>query len=178
MRVALLQIRLETKSPAANIQRLNEAIERAAGVDPAPDLLVLPGACDTGGATSGRRWHDASLECAKENIAWKAREWGVFVAAGLHVRRGDTLQACALLFDPDGDVVACSVAPARAESIMPAEPWPSAVGELAVLEVTIAGPVNGMGHHEGTTRDDSAADQLQPDGQAATCGGRELDGAA
>lgn len=142
MRVALLQIRLETKSPAANIQRLNEAIERAAGVDPAPDLLVLPGACDTGGATSGRRWHDASLECAKENIACKAREWGVFVAAGLHVRRGDTLQACALLFDPDGDVVARSVAPARAESIMPAEPWPSAVGELAVLEVTIAGPVN------------------------------------
>ena len=95
------------------MQRLNEALERAAGVDPAPDLLVLPGACDTGGATSGRRWPNASLECARENIAWKAREWGVFVAAGLHVRRGDTLQACALLFDPDGDVVARSVAPSK-----------------------------------------------------------------
>lgn len=142
MRVALLQIRLEPKSPAGNIQRLNAAIERAARADPAPDLLVVPGACDTGGATSTRRWHDASLECAKENIAWKAREWGIFIAAGLHLRRGDTLQRCALLFDPDGDVVARSVAPAEAEAIMPAEPWPSVVGELAVLEVTIASPLS------------------------------------
>ncbi len=142
MRVALLQIRLEPKSPAANLQGMNEAIERAARVDPAPDLLVLPGACDTGGAASGRRWHDASLECTKENIAWKAREWGVFIAAGLHVRRGDTLQPHALLFDPDGDVVARSLAPAEAEAIMPTEPWPSAVGELAVREVTMAGSSN------------------------------------
>lgn len=142
MRVALLQIRLEPKSPAANVQSLNEAIERAARVDPAPDLLVLPGACDTGAATSGRRWHDASLECAKENLAWKAREWGIFIAAGLHVRRGDTLQACALLFDPDGDVIARSVAPDGTGETEPIKPWPSAVGELAVLEATIAGPVN------------------------------------
>jgi hypothetical protein len=142
MRVALLQIRLEPKSPAANVQGLSEAIERAARADPAPDLLVLPGACDTGGATSGRRWHDASLECAKENLAWKAREWGVFIAAGLHVRRGDTLQACALLFDPDGDVVARSVAPNGTGETEPIKPWPSAVGELAVLEATIAGSVN------------------------------------
>ena len=59
MKVALLQIRLEPKSPAANLQRLNEAIERAARVDPAPDLLVLPGACDTGGGQAGepRVWY-------------------------------------------------------------------------------------------------------------------------
>ncbi len=142
MRVALLQIRLEPKSPAANVQGLSEAIERAARVDPAPDLLVLPGACDTGGAASGRRWHNASLECAKENLAWKAREWGIFIAAGLHVRRGDTLQAGALLFDPDGDVIARSDAPNGTGDTEPIKPWPSAVGELAVAEATIAGPIN------------------------------------
>ena len=144
MRVALLQIRLDPKSRAANMQRLNAAVDRAAGVDPAPDLLVLPGACDTGGAPAGRTFSDAGLEGIRANLAWKAREWGVFIAAGSHVRRAENLVPCALLFDADGDIVVQSIAPADSEDVeqvVPVEPWPSAVGRIAVLEPTVGTPL-------------------------------------
>lgn len=140
MRVALLQIRLNPKSRAANLQALSEVIEEAARADPAPDLLVLPGACDTGGAVSGRGWSDASLEGAREYLAWKARDWGVFIAAGLHVRHGEKWEPCAVLFDPDGDAVAHSSSPyggEPAQSIGGIELWASDIGDLGVFEPSI-----------------------------------------
>ena len=47
MRVALLQIRQDAKSRAASIQSMIAAIDKAARRAQAPDLLILPGACDT-----------------------------------------------------------------------------------------------------------------------------------
>ena len=137
MRIALVQLRLEAKSRAANIQGLGAAIDRAAQVRPAPDLVVLPGACDTGGGTFGRGHTPATLTGVGETIAWKAREWGVFIAAGLHCRRGESIVASAVLFDPDGDVVACGVGPVASEGGSPAAPlelWSCALGDLGVLE--------------------------------------------
>jgi len=140
MRVALLQIRLDPKSRAANLQALSGVIDEAASASVAPDLLVLPGACDTGGAVSGRGWSNASLEGVKEYLAWKARDWGVFIAAGLHVRHGDTWEPCAVLFDPDGDVVAHSSSPdgdKSTQSVRGIEMWASDIGDLGVFEPSI-----------------------------------------
>ena len=108
MRVSLLQVRLNSRSPALNLQALSAAVDRAGAGRPGPDLLVLPGACDTGGAPLSGAHHAASLECVKELIAWKAREWGVFIAAGLHRRSGEDSAPHGVIFDPDGDIVARS----------------------------------------------------------------------
>ena len=81
-----MQLRFAPQSRAANAQRLIAAIERASEADPAPDLIVLPGACDTGGVRLGSDWNEATLQGIAETLAWKAREWGVFIAAGLHRR--------------------------------------------------------------------------------------------
>jgi predicted amidohydrolase len=141
MRVALLQVQLDPKSGATNVQRINAAIDRAAGADPPPDLLVLPGGCDTGGAAPGRAWPAAALESVKANIALKAREWGLYVAAGSHVVRDESLLPCALLFDADGDLAMGSVGAASSQDVgglMVIDPWDSGVGRLAVLEPTSA----------------------------------------
>ena len=143
MRVALLQTRLDPKSRAANTQAINATIDRAAAAGPAPDLLVLPGACDAGGTGAARSVNSTRLEVIKENLAQKAREWGVFIAAGLHGRHEEKWVPCAVLFDPDGDVVARSAAPAtggEAESGARIELWTSAIGDLGVFEPTIGGP--------------------------------------
>lgn len=142
MRVALVQVRLDPKSNAANVEQLCAAIDRAAEGDPAPDLLVLPGACDTGGAAPRSGWRPAVLEGVLESIAWKAREWGVLVAAGLHVSHEETFVPCAALFDADGDIVARSAAAAsraRSEAGAPAETWSSSVGDVGVLDPSVAG---------------------------------------
>ena len=147
MRVALVQLRLNAKSRAANVKGVMAAIARASQVQPAPDLLVLPGACDTGGATFGRGHSEATLTGVRETIAWMAREWGVFIAAGLHCRRDDTTVPCALLFDPDGDIVARSIAAAVNEGGPPSGPialWPSVVGDIGVFEPSAGAPLGYM----------------------------------
>ncbi len=141
MRVALVQIQLDPKSRAANLQVLDAAIDEAANANPAPDLIALPGACDTGGVSPARGGDQTALEVVKGNMALKAREWGVFMAVGLHVQCDDKWIPCAVLFDPDGDVVVRSVASAAgkdAESSVHIELWASAVGDLGVFEPTIA----------------------------------------
>ncbi len=101
MRVAMAQVRLDHASRSATIQDIMSAVDRAADTDPAPDLVVLPGGCDGDG-----RGNAAVRESVVEAIAHRAREWGVYVAAGMHgvAQR----EACALLFDADGDMVACT----------------------------------------------------------------------
>jgi predicted amidohydrolase len=139
MRVALLQIRLDARSPAGNLQGVLRGVDRAADTTPAPDLLVLPGACDTGGTEPAASYPLAVLESFKEALTYKGREWGVFIAAGLHIRDvGGTLVAASALFDPDGDIVAWSMA-----SACGVEFWPSAVGVLGVFEPTVSHPTDG-----------------------------------
>jgi len=138
MKVALLQIRLDARSPASNLQCVLRAIDRAAGATPAPDLLILPGACDTGGPAAALPI--AVLESFKEALGYKAREWGLFIAAGLCVWDDDGAPTPAsVMFDPDGDVVASSVA-----SGWEIELWPSTVGVLGVFEPTASRPTDGV----------------------------------
>ena len=66
MKAALLQVRLAPRSLARNVQAILSAIDRAGHVDPPPDLLVLPGACDSGGAAPGRGFPRAGIEAIKE----------------------------------------------------------------------------------------------------------------
>ena len=129
MRVALIQAQLEPKSRARNLQRLIAAIDRVAGCTPAPDVLVLPGSCDTGGAALHRYWTEACAETACATLAWKAREWGVYIVAGLHRRREEQWRTYAALFDPDGDIVA------RSGELHPAVPHPSMIGKDDALGI-------------------------------------------
>lgn len=103
MRVALAQVRLDRPSRSMTIQDILSALDRATDTDPAPDLVVLPGGCD------GKDGADAAVcNSLMEAIAHKAREWGIYIAVGMH---GETdREACALLFDADGDTVARAVA--------------------------------------------------------------------
>lgn len=141
MRVALLQIALEPKSRASNLQRISRAVETAAGADPAPDLLVLPGRCDTGGAVGSRGLYDASLTAVRERLAGLAREWGVFIAAGLHCRHGDAFEPRAVLIDADGDV-AVQVGDERGGAVTVGRHsvrwWPTAIGRLGVFQMSEA----------------------------------------
>lgn len=104
MRVALVQLEIENNGGAAGLQALIAAIDRAASGDREPDVVVLPGGCDAGGRlatplVAGR------FSTFSETIGWKAREWGVYVVAGLHANVGGKARALSFLFDPDGDIV-------------------------------------------------------------------------
>ena len=103
MRVALLQLGKIQKSRSTNLQSLMAAIDRAASSDIGPDLLVLPASGDARGMTAG---HHGLFASVAETIAWKAREWGVYIAAGLNVVESETNIFRSFLFDPDGDIVA------------------------------------------------------------------------
>ena len=134
MRIALLQLALDRKSSAANMQIITAAIERTAKANPAPDLLIFPGACDTGGGKAGSHLTEARLQGIAETIAWKAREWGVFIAAGLHVCEDERVVPCAAVFDEDGDIVMRSgSATDAAATNTPVEFWHTAVGDIGVV---------------------------------------------
>jgi hypothetical protein len=136
MRVALLQTRLDGRSRSANIQGLIAAITTAADATPAPDLLVLPGLCDTGGEAAGPGLTEAKVQTIGETIALKAREWGVYIAAGLHIRHQDEWVPAAVLFDPDADRVAVGAGRAGAEGSDggPLALRYSALGAIGVFE--------------------------------------------
>lgn len=104
MRVALLQLALDGRSASRNMQRILGAIGTVARQDPAPDLIVLPGGCDSGGASPPRDAWPAVLSAVREAIALQAREWGVYIAAGLHRREATGYEPYTAVFDRDGDL--------------------------------------------------------------------------
>ena len=140
MRLACLQIRLDITGRAGILQALNRAIEQAARLIPAPDLLVLPGGCDTGtaAATTEPDWYGATLGNMRENISSKAREWGIFIAVGLHLKVRDTLVPYAILFDADGDGVSISPSTTPPDSQVRPESklWPMPGIRVGVFEPT------------------------------------------
>lgn len=145
MRVVLLQINLDPMSRSANVQHINATIDEAAGADPPPDLLVLPGACDTGGAAPGSRWSDAASTAISAGLSHKSREWGVYLAAGVHRQSDQDVLACSLLFDPDGDVALRSICDSSLDDPVaapPIESWPTPVGSMAVLDPGAAPPLS------------------------------------
>ncbi|HNQ24132.1 MAG TPA: hypothetical protein PKK06_13680 [Phycisphaerae bacterium] len=133
MRVALVQLRFEAKGRAANTQRLLQAIDEAAQAEPPPDLLVLPGGCDSGGLLGERGYPAAQGQEFREVIAWQARQWGVYLAAGLHRTRGEGPVPVTLLFDPDGDVLSW------AAPQMEPTPVPTPVGVLVAAHAEMGG---------------------------------------
>ncbi|UCF32824.1 MAG: hypothetical protein JSV78_10870 [Phycisphaerales bacterium] len=138
MRIGLLQIPLDAQSPANNTLSVLRAIDCAAQAAPAPDLLILPGACDTGGVRRPQGNLSRTIECFREGLAYKARDWGVYIAAGMHrIDSGGVLTPVSVLFDPDGDVVARTTARADAlatQSYRPVACWPTAIGMLGICD--------------------------------------------
>lgn len=138
MRVALLQFAAIQKSRAANLQSLMAAIDRAASSNDELDLLVLPAIDGTHGTKAGQRGLFASVS---ETIGWKAREWGVYIAASLCVQETKTIRPCSFLFDPDGDVVARTKDVSTGESAADQESssWCSSpVGRIGVVDMRTA----------------------------------------
>jgi predicted amidohydrolase len=138
MRIALLQIPLDAQSRANNTQSVLRNIDRVAQAAPAPDLLILPGACDTGGVRRPQSHRSRTIECFREGLAYKARDWGIYIAAGMHRIDGeDALTPVSVLFDPDGDVVAQTTARADAlatQSYRAVSCWPTAIGRLGICD--------------------------------------------
>lgn len=107
MRVAVVQLMVRLGHRATTLQRALDAFDRAAGADPAPDLILLPAFCDApelarGDACTGERLEGPTLAA----IAHRARQWGVFACFGLVERGADGLAVCSALLDHDGDLVA------------------------------------------------------------------------
>ena len=105
------------------------AVDEAASAEPAPDLLVLPAACDTGGTVPTAATVVAAATSLLESLAARARDWGVYVVVGVHVHRGAGWGAATILIDPDGDRVCEAMATADSSS------WvvcPSQIGAIAL----------------------------------------------
>lgn len=118
-----MQIGVRTGSRSANMTHVLRQVVEAAETEPvAPDLLVLPAGCD-GPVSPGLS--EAMVQGFSESLAAVAREWGLYVAAGLLEPAGDGFIETGRLIDPDGD------APVRG----------AAVGKACVVRETPLGRV-------------------------------------
>lgn len=141
MRIALLQLEIETGRRSANLSRINAWIDQACDADPAPDLLVLPECCDLGVApVDVGELADPVGGAFAESLAAKAREMGVCLVAGVTERGVGGAHSAAVLFDADGDVLL------RQRRIHLSEPWCGAYHAGNRLEVRNAlGTTVGLG---------------------------------
>jgi predicted amidohydrolase len=107
MRVALVEVRLGKSSRAANLSRLLQRFDEACRAEPAPDLVILPEACDTGRPGHPvQRLTLAMAESFSASLAAKAREWGVYVCGGYHGFDDEmAVVSVGALYDPDGDTI-------------------------------------------------------------------------
>ncbi len=98
-----MQIGVRTDSRSANLTHVLGHVVGAAETEPAaPDLLVLPAGCD-GPVSPGLS--EAMVQGFAESLAAVAREWGLYVAAGLLEPAGDGFGEAGRLIDPDGDAL-------------------------------------------------------------------------
>lgn len=82
-----------------------EDIHAAAGLRPAPDLIVLPGRCDCGGGQPNAEWREPHARAFEEAICFEARDWGVFISLGIHYFRAGRAIEATVLIDADGDQI-------------------------------------------------------------------------
>lgn len=110
MRIAMAAVILDDQSRSANIARALSLIDAAASAEASVDLVVLPAGCDVGGASD---WHPSPgmVETYRASLSAKAREWGVYVAAGQWRCDGDRREYGATLLDADGDEIATCGSP-------------------------------------------------------------------
>lgn len=102
MRVAVVQLEVDTSSRSKTLQQAMRAMDKAAEMDPAPDLIVLPAFVDTcvdsvDSVLEGT--HGASVAAC----GFRARSWGVFAAMGFAERARPLPRLNGILFDRDGD---------------------------------------------------------------------------
>lgn len=142
MRLAVLQLQLSHASPSERLQQVLMHVDRAAASNPAPDLIILPGACDAGRAGSpdvvwGRQGFRVGLSTL-------AKDWGVYIAAGLHECGPSGFRHETVIFDPDGDVAAVSGLqrpPAGEDAIHDAYSHYSAgIGVFVAMNVRVQAP--------------------------------------
>lgn len=105
MRLALAHLVFDPRSSARGLQTVLDGIGRALRGDAPPDVVILPGGCDFRGQCPPRDASEAALSAVREAIALSAREWGVYIAAGLHRWSGSGYEPLTALFDRDGDLV-------------------------------------------------------------------------
>ena len=107
MRVCLIPMQVQPGKRSANLGRALECMERVGAEEPAPDLMVFPEGLDWG-------LPPAELDPAiveprggpfVESLAQRARELGIYLAAGLTELEDECLFSCAVLIDPDADVI-------------------------------------------------------------------------
>ncbi len=106
MRVAVIQMEVDGESRANNQRRAFELIVKAAEMDPAPEIVCLPGRCEGGSLVEGD--DAASVLTSKtftEVLASQAREMGVSVVVGFAEFDGQHHYDCAAWLDADGDML-------------------------------------------------------------------------
>lgn len=126
MRFALVQIEVQRTGRSANLTRVLRMVRKAAESDPAPDVVLLPAACD---GFSSKGVTQAMAEGFSESLAAAAREWGVYVASGgLQPSSAGPVEQ-ARLYDPDGDVIASNP---RSTNRGAAEALETSLGRLSI----------------------------------------------
>ena len=105
MRIAVIQLEVRPRARTATFQRALQAIDRAAEVDPAPDLIVLPAFADMPEVSTGKmRFCENVFGQTTAGCGVRARSWGVFLALGLAEAASDRPFATGILIDRDGDI--------------------------------------------------------------------------
>lgn len=118
MKMAIAHFKPRPKQWAGNLSTMLDAIQLLAEGHPAPDLIVLPGACDSGPvAIDPSLVTPAMCQGFRESVATIAREWGVWIACGQACSHGAEIIPSANLFDPDGDAYIRSSQFDAAESV-------------------------------------------------------------
>lgn len=105
MRVAVVQLEVETTQRTLTFQRALRAIDNAAEKDPAPDLVLLPCFCDVPAVMTGNL--EIIERLAGPTVAGcgvRARQWGVFVSLGIAEWGPERPYATGVLVDRDGDL--------------------------------------------------------------------------
>lgn len=107
MIVAVVQLKISPSSRSETLQSAIRNIDRAAEMDPSPDLIVLPAFGDTYQALSKVRKtrYEQMPGVTTATCGLRARNWGVFIAHGsADSSRGEQPFLAGMLLDRDGDV--------------------------------------------------------------------------
>lgn len=106
MIVQVIQLDIDPTSRSRTLQRAMRAIDDAANLDPAPDLIALPA---FGNALSALNGAQASYERAPGMVTascgLRGRSWGVFLTVGLAEKgASDKPYLTGMLLDRDADI--------------------------------------------------------------------------
>jgi hypothetical protein len=123
---------------SSNLQKMMDAFDQAAGGDPAPDMVVMPGGCDGGGVIGGRAVPIGCTYSYRSALAGKAREWGVYAAGGYHGGLGGVSSAVSVLFDANGD---CLLEAPGLRRLAEESPAGTVIHELGQFRKTVFGVV-------------------------------------